>query len=251
MQTNMIDSQNSGGTGWEIRNLLIGPYFLNVTSWLPNNTNPGSSEFNSIYMEGCASPCSWKIHDLTAANAGFAYIPSGTTDSGFQFYKNQLNGMTVGLAVAGSSGSGIVLAGMQVHDNVAQDIGLGDLNPTGQPGPSQCQNHTSFLHSWALSGAISTGENIYNNEIKGNGGGCLTGAVFFEGTHQTTNFFGNFIHMTYTQNNNGIASFNGPGPFYVTNNSIIGAQVSDLCFEIVGAIRQSYYDLRRQRGEWL
>ena len=214
---NMIDTQNSGGCGWEIRNLLIGPFYLNVSTAL--NQGGSSDEFESIFMSGCTG--TWKVHDLTEANAGNTYVPAGASDSHFQFYNNQLNGMTVGLAVAGSS---LNLGGMQVYNNTFQDVGLGDT--------VGCQNHTSNIHSWAITGGVSTGENIYNNRFTGIDGGCLTGSIFLEGTHQATHIFNNFWNATYTQNNNGVVNINGPGPFLIANNTLVGAQASDTCFNV-------------------
>lgn len=218
--TNMIDGQSSGGSGWEIRNLAIGPYYLR-TSYQDNG---GGSEWESIYERGC-NGCSSKIHDNTMANAGIVYVPASSGDNGLQIYNNALLGGSDSMVIAGSSSSNN-LSGAQIHDNYIADNGIGDA-----PG---CPAHLDGIHIWGLNGATESNVNFYNNWFTGNFGGCQTGAVYFEGNNVNDNIYNNLITTTYKQANNGSMSINGPGPFLVANNTILGQNDGDTCFEAEG-----------------
>jgi hypothetical protein len=218
--TNMIDGQSAGGSGWEIRNLLIGPYYLRTSF----QDVGGGSEWESIYEQGC-NGCSSKIHDNTMANAGVVYVPVSSGDNGLQIYNNAFLGGGDSMVIPGS-GSSNNLSGAQIHDNYIADNGIGDA-----PG---CPAHLDGIHIWGLSGATESGVNFYNNWFSGNFGHCQTGAVYFEGNNQNYNIYNNVFTTTYDQANNGLVSINGPGPFLVANNTIIGQNVSDTCFEFQG-----------------
>jgi len=216
--TNMIDGQSSGGNGWEIRNLLIGSYYVRVSIL----DKPPLSEAQSIYLAGC-SGCATLIHDNTLANAGLAYIPTSSGDTGLQIYNNALLGGGDSMVIAGSNSSNN-LSGAQIHDNYVADNGVWDT--------VGCAYHLDGIHIWGLNGATMSNVNFYNNWLAGNFGGCQTGAVFFEGNNQNYKIYNNIFTTTYKQNNNGIIDINGPGPFLVANNTIIGNNVSDVCFGV-------------------
>ena len=218
--TNMIDTQNSGGSGWEIRNLLIGPFYLHTSAL---DTGETGSEFNSIYMEGC-NGCSTKIHDNAMAAAGISYQPKGSSgDTGLEIYNNALLGGSDSITIPSNSASN-VLSGAQIHDNYTVDNGIWDL-----PG---CPIHLDGIHVWGLTGGVISGVNFYNNWFAGNFGHCQTGAIFFEGTNQSSNFYNNIFSTTYNQDNNGIVSIEGPGPFLVASNTFIGQNVGEVCFSV-------------------
>jgi hypothetical protein len=215
--TNMIDTQSSGGSGWEIRNLLIGTYYQR-TSYTDTGEVGGS--YDSIYMQGC-NGCSTKIHDNTMANAGVVYVPTSSGDNGFQLYNNALLGGSDSIVIPGSTSSNI-LTGAQIHDNYITDNAIG-ADAAG------CPAHLDGIHVWGTGGGSISGVNLYNNWFTGSMGGCPTGEIFFEGLTHDNTFYNNVLTPTYTQNNNGVVFLSGYNLVF-DNNTIIGHATSDLCF---------------------
>jgi hypothetical protein len=218
--TNIIDGQQHGGTGWEIRNIALGPYYQR-TSYQDSGTT--SSEFETIWINGCTSGAV-SIHDLTAANAGIEYNPVNN-DTCLTVYNAELMGGGDEITVSGSS-SGQNVSSLSVHDVVFTDLGIGDT--------VGCSGHTDGIHDWSLSGSSATNEYFYNNWFTGNSGGCLSAELYLEGNHQTDYIFNNVFNPTYTQANNGVLNFNGAGPFLVANNTVIGQHDSDSCVDFQG-----------------
>jgi len=219
--TNMIDTATSGGSGWEIRNLQIGSYYIRVSL----NDNYGSVTppyNNNIYMQGC-NGCVTTIHDNYMAAGSISYVPASSGDNGLVIYNNSLLGGGDEIVIAGS-GSSNNIAGWTIHDNVFADQGIADT--------IGCGFHTDGIHAWALSGATATGEVFYNNWFTGNSGGCQTGAIFMEGNHSNVTLYNNVIDTMYTQANNGLMGVNGPGPFTLVNNTILGQNDGDICLQI-------------------
>ena len=217
--TNMIDAETSGGSGWEIRNLLIGPYYQR-TSY--TDTAETGGYYESIYAMGC-NGCSTLIHDNTMANAGVVYVPASSGDNGLQIYNNALLGGSDSIVIPGSASSNI-LTGAQIHDNLITDNAIGGDK-------AGCPVHEDGIHVWGTGGGSISGINLYNNWFTGNMGGCPTGAIFFEGLTHDNTFYNNVVTITYTQNNNGNVILSGYNLVF-DNNTIVGHAVSDLCFGV-------------------
>jgi len=193
-----------------IENLILrGMYYHNSSS---DNRSFGVQ--GGIVINGTAGAF-LSIHDLTChdTRACVQYSPVANDNSleaslgGGIYNTNFYNADGVNI-----ENNGVALLGWSIYSNYFHDISNWDN--------TACGYHHDGIHSWALTGGTSAGEQFYNNWIGGNFGGCASSGIFFEGSHSSARLYNNVVAPTYTtQFSNGLFNVNGPS-FAVYNNTI-------------------------------
>ena len=215
----------------EFKNLTIS----NLYVYVANSHDPHNfGVTGGFFLGGVSGSDFLKIHDNIChdVRACLSYNPTAN-DSGLQVYNNNFYNAD-GINIENNSASTPLIAAT-IHDNHFHDIANWD--------DAGCPYHHDGIHSWGLTGGTNAHIDFYNNLLDGNFGGCPTGAVFFEGIHTNTRFWNNVFATTFTQEQNGIVNI-GSESLQFYNNTIIGANSSDICFVAPASVRSGQ---RRRR----